>query len=190
MALMFEIIKLSFIFIIAYAIICSLIRICCRCTWDEAREKIKIFLQQSNRDYCYHLADDPAFVNRMEDTIKIIMGDKRFNDLCQMAQVDATMKKKNLYGLPSVAITLVCENDNERLRCENVLSGIVSEFLEMHNYPESTKTEWQINKTFSLPELVIIYSETREQILLLEKLKEMDAKKTAEKYREPKDDDI
>ena len=132
-----------------------------KCSFMEA----VTFIASSFLKNEYELSSDFNYYNDCCKILKDILGDKRFDDLCELDQYSPIIFFNDTHaGNPSVCITVNPSYDSERIRLSNILEDKTR--IQLTNYYETnqeTFVSWSENKKLSLPMLVIEYARNKKE---------------------------
>ena len=157
------------------------------CTKEEATKRIQAFLSQKE---VYHLASDQMFIIDIWNTVKDIIGEIRYDELCRLSRTAQLFQANYVSGLPYVEITVNYENENEKQRLENILEGLVLKYLTIHGLYKVVLSDWKENSYVKMPALMIRYAETEEQLKILNACLQEETAKITKKYQPLKDKKI
>lgn len=137
------------------------------CTKVEAERKIQAFVTGKPE---YHLANDEFFKQEVCNALRNILGETKYNELNMLSTTC------NVWGFfydndrYMFRICVPYEDENEKLRIENVLKNIMVKYLEIHDYCKFVMADWSDNSFLKLPELRLSYAETEKQAKILRKI--------------------
>lgn len=102
----------------------------------------------------------------VENNIRNIIGDKRFEQLCRLSQT--TIEFPLLMfgynsGLPYIAITVHYADDSEKRIIESVLNNLVKRYLQIYGYKTRVLTDWKTRYDLNMPYLEIRYATNKEE---------------------------
>lgn len=176
-----------FIIVVVFVVTRKIVMMWTGCTREEATKMIQNFILQKDE---YHLATDKMLFKDVEDAVKVIIGDVRHEELMRLARISSLIDVNFASGLPYIAITVNYVDENEKCRLENILSDLVSKYLDMHCLCKNVLVDWKENSYFKLPALMIRYAETEEEQKILKRVLQQEAAKITIKYKPIKDDDV
>ncbi len=136
---------------------------------SEASNVIHNFVRKhifNDNTSIYSLETDFDYRNKVEEDVKNIIGETRFNqliDLNKTAMSQYTLSFGDNSGLPYVAISVMYNNDNEKQRLETILCNLTRNYLIMHNCSNQMLVNWKTNTELLLPCLEIRYARTSEE---------------------------
>lgn len=147
--------------------VCRIIMLWCGCTLHEARIKIHSFLTD---EYEYDISEDNYFINDAWQSIKNIIGNKRFAQLISLSQ--AALYTPLLYGgrncgVRYVAISLYINDDNEKQILQTVLHKISVNYLKANGCTGEVLMEWKYREDLRMPVLQISYAATDKEMQML-----------------------
>ena len=171
---------------IVYLIILRVIMLLCGCSLEKAHQKIVSFFSDKPP---YHIATDSWLINRVWTRIKGIIGNTRFSDLEQLSMTALLFHSGYMSGLPYIAFTLMCDNENEKLRLEKSVRAELEQCLRVHSLPAKALTEWSENTVLQLPMLILRYAETESERKILYAFLHEERQKTLQRYQPVQDDD-
>lgn len=154
---------------------------------DEARKKISSFF----RDDEYELSQDSNYQQDVNNIVKDILGQTRYEELCNLNKYSLTLQfLDNHDGLPCVQITLNTNDENEKKRLEAVLESTTRQYLLNYKGVSYTKLllEWSYNEILRLPILKIMYSRNENECKILENVENSQVDKVSVKYGDVLDD--
>lgn len=175
------------LFLAAFHIIKILIMIFTGCSEQEAIRKIHNFFTENPP---YHAASDPQLNNMLWSTVRAVIGEQRFHDLENLAVIIQIYWTGRLGGLPCIALTVICENDNEKARLESALKANLSQCLQAHGLPGLVLTRWDVNPSVQLPVLVMQYAETESERKIITEWLKQNNKKILSKHHSVKDEEV
>lgn len=156
-------------------------------TKEEATKKIQAFISQKE---VYHLSTDQMLSLDLWNAVHDIIGDFRYEEICRLSRTSQMFKSGFASRLPYIAVTVAYADENEKQRLENILRDIVSRYLSIHGLCNSVLSDWKENGYVKMPELMIRYAETEEQLKVLKACLQAESTKTIKKYQPLEDDDI
>ena len=89
----------------------------------------------SNNEQGYAFNEDVGFAHDIWINIRNIVGEKRYNqliDLSKTAILTPLMYFGEHCGLHYVAISVYCNDENEKHIIQNVISNVVKQYLQVH----------------------------------------------------------
>lgn len=104
----------------------------CGCNLNEAMAKVHNFI---NNEQGYAFNEDVGFAHDIWINIRNIVGEKRYNqliDLSKTAILTPLMYFGEHCGLHYVAISVYCNDENEKQIIQNVISNVVKQYLQVH----------------------------------------------------------
>ena len=152
---------------------------------EEATKLIQSFILQNPP---YHLANDSMVFGEMDNAVRCIVGDSRYEDLCILSQTVQLITSGVASGLPYISVTVNYSDENEKIRLENILKNIVAKYLTIHDLPAKIRTAWMENQFVKMPVLHIYYAETEEQRKLLNAWMQADSAKIINKAQPLKEE--
>ena len=167
--------------VMVYFAIVGLVMLCTKCTFEDAREKIASFFKENE----YELSCDFNYIQSINEIVKDILGDSRYDELCKLDKYSKTLLFCNNHsGLPSVKITLSINDDSEKKRLETVIEEITRKYLLQYGKSPYVKLllEWSHDAVLDLPRLVLLYSRNKKECTILDAFEEANVKKMASKY--------
>lgn len=180
------IIVTAFICIALFYIVVHIVKLWTGCDTDCAIQKIRNFI---NGTPLYHLAEDTMFITELWGCLQSILGESRYDDLKALAKTSYLLFCNYASGLPYIGVTVVYQDDNEKMRIENVIKNLTSMFLRNHNLCDKLLIDWKENPTLKLPLLMIRYAETSEQERILTACLKQENDKVLKRYQPLIDDE-
>lgn len=165
-----------------YAAFHIIIKLVMMWTGKNEQEAIKTLYNFFSNTPTYHIASDPQAYGMLWNVVRTIIGEQRFHNLENLSETHQIYMSGRLGELPYIALTLICENDNEKAKLESALKVNLSNCLQAHGLPGLILARWDINPSVQLPVLVMQYAETdREKKIITEWLNQMN-KRTLTPY--------
>ncbi len=149
-----------------YAVI-HIIKLWTGCSIDEAVTK---FHNLVNGKAQYTFSNDNGFKQAVAETVKAVIGDKRFN---QLIKLNSTGINPTVFFiddkcvLPYVAVSVYYADENEKQVLENLLTELVRRYLKIYGYCEQVLVDWKVRKDLQMPVLVIRYAQNQEERRIL-----------------------
>ena len=146
-----------------YYLTCHIIKLWTGCTTQEAVTRLHNFLSGKAH---YSFENDIGFANAVWDSVRNIIGVKRFQQLCDLSN---TIINPPLLafgyesGLPYIVISLFYIDDNEKHRLETVLTNLVKDYLRKFGYNEAILVDWKTRYDLNMPYLEIRYARISEE---------------------------
>lgn len=156
-------------------------------TREEATKRIQAFVSQKK---IYQLATDQMLITDIWNAVNDILGDVRFDELRRLSKTSQMLETSYASGLPYIAVTVIYADDNEKIRIEHILSGIVSRYLSIHGMCNEVLADWKQNMDLRMPVLMIRYAETEEQHKILNASIQQEKSKSISKYQPLTDEEI
>lgn len=181
-----EIAQLVGLCVIAYFLLVGIVMLFTKSSVEDARKNVSSFFQRS-----YELSRDENYIKAVNDIVKDILGEVRYVELCTLNKYSNTLQFCDTHdGLPSVKITLSCNDENERKRLETILEGITKQYLLNYKGLINAKVllEWSQNEIVHLPMMIILYSRNENEYRMLEHYEQSNISKIASKYGDVLDD--
>ncbi|MEL7606058.1 MAG: hypothetical protein AAGU39_08390 [Sedimentibacter saalensis] len=147
--------------------VCHVIKLWTGCDDKGAVAKLHNFM---NGKVQYSFYNDVGFVNDVWENVRNIIGEKRFKQLVNLSQSAITTPLLSFgkdSGLPYIAISVYCEDENEKNIVKNVLSNLVIKYLQMYGYSTQILANWKIRYDLNMPYLKIWYARTQEERRIL-----------------------
>ena len=103
--------------------------------------------------------------------MKNVIGDKRFEQLLRLSQT--SISTQLLYfnfdsGLPYIAISLYCNDENEKQVLQTVLTNLVKKYLNIYGYHDCVLVKWKNRYDLNMPYLEIRYARNSEERRILD----------------------
>lgn len=149
-----------------YAVI-HIIKLWTGCSIDEAVTK---FHNLVNGKAQYTFSNDNGFMQAVDETVKSVIGDKRYNQLIKLNStpiITPLLSFGYFSGLPYVAVSLYYADENEQQVLENLLTELVRRYLKIYGYCEQVLVDWKVRKDLQMPVLVIRYAQNQEERRIL-----------------------
>lgn len=184
---MLVIIQIAGICVIIYFLLIGIIMLYTESSIEDARKMISSCLLKNG----YKLSRDLNYIQVINKIIKDILGESRYEELCNLNTYSSIIQFCDSHdGLPSVKITLNCNEENEKKRLETILDGMTKQYLQNYGDLANVKLllNWSQNETLKLPMLNIIYSRNEKERKMLDAFKQSQIGKISAKYGEVLDD--
>lgn len=185
--LIIQLLVVAVVVVCAFIIIRKLVMMWTGDTKEEATKRIQTFVSQKE---VYHLLADQMLILDLWNAVNDIIGNLRYEEICRLSRTSQMFKSGFASRLPYIAITVPYADENEKQRLENILRDIVSRYLSIHGLCNGVLTDWNENGYVKMPELMIRYAETEEQLKILKACLQAESTKTIKKYQPLEDDDI
>ncbi|MDD3417725.1 MAG: hypothetical protein PHY47_27675 [Lachnospiraceae bacterium] len=156
-------------------------------TREEATRKIQAFVSQTE---VYHLATDQMLIEEIWKAVCDIIGDTRYEELCRLSRTSKLFETNFASGLPYILVTVDFADENEKIRLENILTNLVSKYLCIHGLSKDVLADWKENRHVKMPALMIRYTETEEQLQILNVCLQEETVKIIKKHQPLTDDEI
>ncbi len=143
-------------------------------TGKSTSEAIKTVQHFFGNSQPYSLSTDNLFVQEAWENIKIIIGNKNFSDLESLSRSIQLLLSSYASGLPYIAFTVVCDDENTKARLESILTSLAVKYLTIHNMYPYVLTDWKVHGILHYPVLMIRYSENQEQSKIIESVMRLD----------------
>lgn len=161
---LFFILMLVFVGLIAlYYLVIHIIKQWTGCDNAEAEQKLHNFL---NGKTLYSFNNDNGFIIDVENNIRGVIGDKRFEQLFRLSQtaISAPLLAFGYNsGLPYIAITVNYADDSEKRIIESVLTNLVRRYLQIYGYQTRVLIDWKTRYDLNMPYLKISYMTNKEE---------------------------
>lgn len=187
-SLLFYLIIFFAIAILCFYCVCFIIKLWTGCTTNEAIKKIHRFCTGTAQQQLYA---DAGFSDEIWANIRNIIGDKRFQQLKNLSNTAISVPLLSYGmngGLPYIAVSVFCLDNNEKQILETVLTNIVKRYLDMYGYETDILPNWKIRCDLNMPVLEIRYARTQGEKRALGIYKQIYQKKIVQQY-EPVTDD-
>lgn len=185
--LIFNLLCLAVLVACAFCVTRKLVMMWTGSTKEEATKKIQAFVSQKE---VYHLSADQMLITDLWNVVRDTVGDLRYTEICKLARTSRMFETGFASGVPYIAVTVEYANENEKLRLENILKDVVSRYLLMHGLKHDVLSDWKENGYVKMPQLMIRYAETEEQLKVLNACLHEESAKTIKKNQSLEDDDI
>lgn len=149
--------------IVLFYLVIHIIKQWTGCDNTEAEQKLHNFF---NGKTLYSFNNDNGFIIDVENNIRGVIGDKRFEQLCRLSQTAISaplLAFGNNSGLPYIAITVNYADDCEKRIIESVLTNLVERYLQIYGYQTRVLTDWKTRYDLNMPYLEIRYATNKEE---------------------------
>lgn len=191
---MFAIIQLAGMCVITYFLILGVVMLFTQCSVKEAQKKIALWWQENASGLPksnYELSRDFNYSQEVNSLVEDALGETRYHELCKLNRHCLTLDFcDNHDGLPSVQITLNCNDEDERHRLEAMLEEKTAQYLSNYGAPIDlgVLSYWSQNRVLRLPMLVIMYSRNEKEKEMLDAKERYRTRQTTARYRDVHDD--
>lgn len=167
---------------------CFIVKLWTGCTMEQAGRKIH---NRINGKVVYSFPTDAGFAEEVWENIRSIIGEVRFQELWKLSntKIDRPLLCFGVKRcLPYIAISVYCNDNNEKCVIRNVVKNIVELYLNLYGYGIQTLTNWSFRYDLAMPVLYIYYFRNETEKRTFDKLLEYIQKKTKDKNNDIHDD--
>lgn len=180
---MFALIQLVGFLVIIYLLAVRILMLCNKCSEKEAKEMIADWWQENTSGQPkndYELSRDCNYDYDINSTVKDILGEARYDELCKLARHSSALVFNDTHaGFPTVKITANCNDKNEEKRLQRILESKTRQYILSYGDPANAKvlSIWSENQTLQLPMLIIMYSRNKKEKEMLDRIEQSDINK-------------
>jgi len=138
------------------------------CSNEEAICKIRRFF---NGSATRKMEDDMGLVNDLEETVRNVIGDERYEKLVALNNSSINEPLINYgfaSGLPSINVGVYYEDENEKKVLQNLMENVVSKYLEIYGYDTRILPVWKERYDLKMPVLTLRYATNADEVHALE----------------------
>lgn len=149
---------------------CFLVMLFTGCTLNAAEQHIQNWISAK---LSYQLSKDSRFLCEIESNVEKIIGEERYTSLLRLSEsaISYPLLTYDYNGnLPCINVTVAIADDSEKVRIESVLNHLLKQKLRIHGLSDITLVKWDIRPDLKMPYLSLIYSQNRQQQIILERI--------------------
>ena len=176
--------------VFVYGIIIFIIIAIKNCHYDDAKKILIDFLKFSHD---YELSSDRNYYLAICHAIKQLVGDSRYEELVKLDSFIPLIQFFDKHaGVPSVEITLMYSDDNEKIQLETILTSLTRQFLTSRygEIGQEVYVSWTKNMYVGFPTLVITYARTAQEKNIIQQMKKRDLEKIITANSDVIDDEL
>ena len=185
---------LSMIFmlpIVSYYCTIHVIKLWMGCDNNEAADIIYQFVHGRRKP---SVGTDEMFYKELWSNVRNIVGDKTYSAICKYYETAISIGTEPVLvvnedgQVPTICITLLYDDETQKLVLQNVLDGTVKKYLRLYGHEGITRCRWQERPDLPMHQLIIEFAKTEKQTEIIKQELLDDVRIAISSHNDIKDD--